>query len=87
MHAVPDSPLESRKLGLQVACSSYVTLAVTVDGRVFTWGDCDGQALGHEDGRCDAPRWAEPASATHDRKRHCRQQNTMRNAKFGSKRL
>ena len=31
----------------EVACSSYSTAAVGVDGRVWTWGDGDGDALGH----------------------------------------
>ena len=31
----------------EVACSSYSTIAVTVDGRAYTWGDCDGDSLGH----------------------------------------
>merc|ERR1740123_3023932 len=41
----------------EVSCSTYTTLAVTVDGRVFTWGDCDGGALGHNQVPCDEPHW------------------------------
>ena len=41
-----------------VACSTYATLALAVDGRCFSWGDCDGNALGHAAARppVDAPR-------------------------------
>jgi len=41
----------------EVSCSSYTTLAITMDGRAFSWGDCDGDALGHEARRCDTPTW------------------------------
>ena len=40
---------------LQVSCSTLSTAAVTADGRVFTWGDCDGGALGRSNGDGDAP--------------------------------
>ena len=40
---------------LQVSCSTLSTAAVTADGRVFTWGDCDGGALGHGNRLCDVP--------------------------------
>eukprot|EP00746_Dinoflagellata_sp_MGD_P167754 gnl/MRDRNA2_/MRDRNA2_98631_c0_seq1.p1 gnl/MRDRNA2_/MRDRNA2_98631_c0~~gnl/MRDRNA2_/MRDRNA2_98631_c0_seq1.p1 ORF type:complete len:465 (+),score=73.83 gnl/MRDRNA2_/MRDRNA2_98631_c0_seq1:105-1499(+) len=38
-----------------VACSTYTALAVLQDGSVFTWGDCDGSALGHHETRCHLP--------------------------------
>ena len=41
----------------EVACSTYVTVATTVDGRVFTWGDSDGNALGHTRMACHRPTW------------------------------
>lgn len=41
----------------EVACSTYSTIAITVDGRVFSWGDCDGGALGHHETACDTPHW------------------------------
>eukprot|EP00928_Gymnodinium_smaydae_P030743 TRINITY_DN22775_c0_g4_i1.p1 TRINITY_DN22775_c0_g4~~TRINITY_DN22775_c0_g4_i1.p1 ORF type:complete len:1701 (+),score=392.27 TRINITY_DN22775_c0_g4_i1:58-5160(+) len=41
----------------EVSCSTYVTIAITVDGRVFSWGDCDGGALGHAERMCDTPHW------------------------------
>jgi len=41
----------------EVACSSYSTVAITVDGRVFTWGDYDGNALGHNVMPCHIPTW------------------------------
>ena len=37
--------------------STYSNMAITIDGRVFTWGDADGNALGHTNGQCDAPHW------------------------------
>ena len=39
----------------EIACSTYSTLAITVDGRALSWGDCDGDALGHTNRECDAP--------------------------------
>jgi len=42
-----------------VACSSYSSLAITGDGRAWTWGDCDGGALGHTadaGGGCNVPK-------------------------------
>eukprot|EP01044_Picomonas_judraskeda_P002987 COSAG03_NODE_231_length_10288_cov_49.012170_5_plen_488_part_00 len=39
-----------------MSCSSYLNIAITVDGRVFTWGDSDGDALGHEEEECNVPR-------------------------------
>lgn len=41
----------------EVACSTYTTIAITQDGRVFSWGDSDGDALGHEHVQCHVPRW------------------------------
>jgi hypothetical protein len=38
-----------------VSCSTYSTLAIAVDGRAFTWGDCDGGALGHAVAECHTP--------------------------------
>lgn len=40
----------------EVSCSTYSTIAVTVDGRAFSWGDCDGDALGHSGQTCHEPR-------------------------------
>jgi len=37
--------------------AQYSTAAVTVDGRVFTWGDSDGGALGHSNLICNQPQW------------------------------
>ena len=31
----------------EVSCSTYSTIAITVDGMAYTWGDCDGDSLGH----------------------------------------
>ena len=39
----------------EVRCSTYCTLAITVDGRAFTWGDSDGDALGHSARECHVP--------------------------------
>ena len=39
----------------EISCSTYSTLAITVDGRAFTWGDCDGDSLGHSIEMCHAP--------------------------------
>mmetsp|Transcript_39584 Transcript_39584/g.93243 ORF Transcript_39584/g.93243 Transcript_39584/m.93243 type:complete len:1576 (-) Transcript_39584:125-4852(-) len=41
----------------EVACSSYSTIAIAVDGRVFSWGDADGNALGHETFPAHVPSW------------------------------
>jgi len=41
----------------EVSCSSYTTTAITMDGRVFSWGDCDGDALGHTTENCHLPVW------------------------------
>jgi len=41
----------------EVACSTYTTIAITMDGRVFSWGDCDGDALGHTVMPCHTPHW------------------------------
>ena len=41
----------------EVGVSTYSNMAITVDGRVFTWGDADGNALGHANGHCHAPHW------------------------------
>ena len=40
----------------EVACSTYSTVAVTVDGRAYSWGDCDGDSLGHTHEMCHEPR-------------------------------
>lgn len=39
----------------EISCSTYSNVAVTVDGRVFTWGDNDGCALGHHNNTCHVP--------------------------------
>jgi len=39
----------------EVSCTTYITIAITVDGRVFTWGDRDGDALGHTSHPCNNP--------------------------------
>eukprot|EP00927_Polykrikos_kofoidii_P057530 TRINITY_DN5166_c0_g3_i1.p1 TRINITY_DN5166_c0_g3~~TRINITY_DN5166_c0_g3_i1.p1 ORF type:complete len:1629 (-),score=297.62 TRINITY_DN5166_c0_g3_i1:33-4919(-) len=41
----------------EVSCTSYCSLAITVDGRAFSWGDCDGNALGHTVTACHTPTW------------------------------
>ena len=48
----------------QVSCSTLSTAAVTADGRIFTWGDCDGGALGHGNRLCDVPTEVELAVTT-----------------------
>jgi len=49
----------------EVACSTYVTVAITVDGRVFTWGDSDGNALGHSRITCHQPQWISALRGQH----------------------
>ena len=49
----------------EVAVSTYVTAAVAVDGRVATWGDSDGGALGHARLRCHAPAWVSSVRGLH----------------------
>lgn len=39
----------------EVAASTYCSVAVTTDGRVFSWGDSDGCALGHDERSCHTP--------------------------------
>ena len=39
----------------EVAASTYANMAISLDGRVFTWGDSDGNALGHAVAECHAP--------------------------------
>ena len=39
----------------EVNCSTYATIAITVDGQCFSWGDCDGHALGHQKASCHRP--------------------------------
>jgi len=39
----------------RISCSTYTTLVVLEDGSVFTWGDCDGSSLGHQETRCHVP--------------------------------
>ena len=39
----------------EVSCSTYSTLAITVDGRAFAWGDSDGDSLGHSVDDCHIP--------------------------------
>jgi len=46
----------------EVSCSTYSVLALTTDGRAFTWGDSDGDALGHDEDECSAPRWLDAPS-------------------------
>jgi hypothetical protein len=41
----------------EVAATTYGTITITVDGRVFSWGDCDGGALGHGQTPCHTPHW------------------------------
>ena len=41
----------------EVSCSTYQTVAITMDGRVFAWGDSDGNALGHQVATCHTPHW------------------------------
>mmetsp|Transcript_28130 Transcript_28130/g.68272 ORF Transcript_28130/g.68272 Transcript_28130/m.68272 type:complete len:244 (+) Transcript_28130:1180-1911(+) len=59
LRCVPPKQLNATSLGpvAEVACSTYSTAAVTVDGRVFTWGDSDGGALGHSNLICNQPQW------------------------------
>ena len=38
-----------------VAASTYSTVAIATDGRCYSWGDCDGGALGRSNGDGDAP--------------------------------
>ena len=55
--SMPPRRVDSSALGpvASVACSSYSSIAITVDGRVLSWGDCDGGALGHKRTACHAP--------------------------------
>jgi len=41
----------------EVSCSTYTTVAILMDGRVFSWGDADGNALGHDRQPCHSPHW------------------------------
>lgn len=41
----------------EVSCSTYTSVAVTMDGRCFSWGDSDGGALGRQHGGGDQPVW------------------------------
>ena len=49
--------LAARALGAvaEISCSTYSNLLVTTDGRAFSWGDCDGGALGHTVDECHSP--------------------------------
>ena len=38
-----------------VAASTYSTVAIATDGRCYSWGDCDGGALGRSSENNDAP--------------------------------
>ena len=38
-----------------VAASTYSTVAIATDGRCYSWGDCDGGALGRSSVNNDAP--------------------------------
>ena len=38
-----------------VAASTYSTVAIATDGRCYSWGDCDGGALGRSSGDGDVP--------------------------------
>ena len=40
----------------EVAASTYSSVAIAVDGRSFTWGDSDGDALGHGVQSCHTPQ-------------------------------
>ena len=53
----PPRPVPGLPPVAAVAASTYATLAIAVDGRCFSWGDCDGHALGHATlrPRCDTP--------------------------------
>lgn len=39
----------------EVAASTYCSVAVTASGRLLSWGDSDGGALGHGRRRCHTP--------------------------------
>ena len=47
-----------------LSVTTLSTAAVTSDGRVFTWGDCDGGALGHGNRLCDVPTEVDLAVTT-----------------------
>merc|ERR1711871_741866 len=49
----------------EVSCSSYTSIAITVDGRVWSWGDCDGNALGHSNFNCHSPHWVTSLRGVH----------------------
>eukprot|EP00965_Chrysotila_dentata_P134367 4443424-Pleurochrysis_carterae.AAC.1 len=57
--ALPRPPrrLQSAAMGpvTEVSCTTYATLALSVDGRAFSWGDSDGNALGHASRECHTP--------------------------------
>mmetsp|Transcript_40841 Transcript_40841/g.89345 ORF Transcript_40841/g.89345 Transcript_40841/m.89345 type:complete len:454 (-) Transcript_40841:261-1622(-) len=40
----------------EVATSSYTTAVLTMDGKVYSWGDSDGAALGHSAHPCHEPQ-------------------------------
>jgi len=40
----------------EVAASTYCSSAVTAGGEVYTWGDSDGGALGHDELECHEPK-------------------------------
>jgi len=64
-HGVPDRelmpPMRVEALAsnpiAELRSSTYCTMAITIDGRVFTWGDADGDALGHSERECHRPKW------------------------------
>ena len=45
----------SRAPVTSVAASTYSTVAIATDGRCYSWGDCDGGALGRSSENNDAP--------------------------------
>jgi len=53
--AAPPAAVPGMSPVAEVSCSSYSNMAITVDGRVFSWGDADGNALGHENFPAHSP--------------------------------
>eukprot|EP00929_Paragymnodinium_shiwhaense_P015417 TRINITY_DN12350_c0_g1_i1.p1 TRINITY_DN12350_c0_g1~~TRINITY_DN12350_c0_g1_i1.p1 ORF type:complete len:233 (+),score=27.61 TRINITY_DN12350_c0_g1_i1:196-894(+) len=58
-HAQEPSRVNVESMGpiAEVNSTSYATMAITMDGRVFSWGDCDGNALCHDNVHCHEPHW------------------------------
>ena len=46
VHAGTGRPRLSLPPVTSVAASTYSTVAIAMDGRCYSWGDCDGGALG-----------------------------------------